>query len=510
MDRIYLGRFMRFLSKAFTGLFIASITLAIAVLALNSIRTAVQAKMDEEPRSRPQREQTFTVNVVEYTPQDIEPIMTVFGTVQSGRTLELRTTLGGQITFLADNFVEGGYVTAGQTLLRTDNSDETTAVERSQLELAVAQATVAEAEQTLIFTQRDFDVTEKQTNLQKQALVRQQDLVSRGVSTTAATESAEISAAAAEQSLLTKERAVSQAQADLAQAKNQLGLAQLANNEARRALEQTELEAEFSGVLSGVSAVSGGLVSANEQVGSLIDPNRLEIEFRVSNSQYAQLTDADSNLTGTPISAVLTAQNFRQEASGTITRESAIVEAGQTGRLLYARLENQDTALFKPGDFVTVNVTEPMLSDVAEIPNTAVDAGQMVLVLNDQNRLESKDVIVLRRQGNSVIIKAPDLVGLQIVSERTPLLGDGILVSPRDPNAPTERPARPTTPEAAQTTNAKDITLTDDRRAKLIAAVEANRRMPDEAKTRILNALQNETVPAQMVERIESRMGRGG
>ena len=51
------------------------------------------------------------------------------------------------------------------------------------------------------------------------------------------------------------------------------------------------------------------------------------------------------------------------------------------------------------------------------------------------------------------------------------------------------------------------VELTDERRAKLIAFVEGNQRMPSEAKERVLAQLSELQVPAQVIERIESRMG---
>ena len=51
------------------------------------------------------------------------------------------------------------------------------------------------------------------------------------------------------------------------------------------------------------------------------------------------------------------------------------------------------------------------------------------------------------------------------------------------------------------------VELTDERRAKLIAFVEGNQRMPTEAKERVLSQLAEPQVPARVVERIESRMG---
>ena len=51
------------------------------------------------------------------------------------------------------------------------------------------------------------------------------------------------------------------------------------------------------------------------------------------------------------------------------------------------------------------------------------------------------------------------------------------------------------------------LELSDERSARLIAFVEANQRMPAEAKDRVLSQLGEARVPARTVERLESRMG---
>ena len=118
-----------------------------------------------------------------------------------------------------------------------------------------------------------------------------------------------------------------------------------------------------------------------------------------------------------------------------------------------------------------------------------------MLVLGEENRLELAAVDVLRRQGDTVIVRSRDLIGKEIVSARSPLLGAGIKV----------RPLRSTdsgVPEAPAM-----VELTEERRAKLVAFVEGNKRMPAAAKKRVLAQLSKPQVPAKMVERIESRMG---
>ena len=66
----------------------------------------------------------------------------------------------------------------------------------------------------------------------------------------------------------------------------------------------------------------------------------------------------------------------------------------------------------------------------------------------------------------------------------------------------TERPGAADEPPAPP----EMIALDADRKAKLVNFVEASR-MPDEAKQRILSQLDAEEVPAETVNRIESRMG---
>jgi len=145
---------------------------------------------------------------------------------------------------------------------------------------------------------------------------------------------------------------------------------------------------------------------------------------------------------------------------------------------------------------VTVKVIEPALENVVRLPAAAIDARGEVLVLGTDNRLEARAVTLLRRQGDHVLVRG-DILGREVVAARSPLLGAGIAVNPLR-SGPAADPA-PTTPEM--------IELTEDRRAKLVAFIEGNKRMPQEAKERVLSRLSAPKVPAKMVNRIESRMG---
>jgi hypothetical protein len=172
------------------------------------------------------------------------------------------------------------------------------------------------------------------------------------------------------------------------------------------------------------------------------------------------------------------------------------VGEGQTGRQIFARL---DTARgFKPGDFVTVAIKEPEIDNVVRLPSTALAADGTVLVLGQNDRLQPLPVTLVRRQGDDILVRGEGLDGREVVRERSPLLGEGIKVRPLRQSQDGSQ-AAPAEPEMLE--------LSEERRARLVAFVEGNSAMPDEIKSSILARLQQPRVPAQMVERLESRMG---
>ena len=294
---------------------------------------------------------------------------------------------------------------------------------------------------------------------------------------------------------MSRRQALATAEARIDQARTVRTRAEIAVEQAERTLAETEIRARFAGTLSAVTLVEGGLVSTNEVLAQLVDPEALEVGFRLSTAQHARLLDADGRLIGLPVEVVLDVAGLSLSAPGVIDRESAIVGDGQTGRLVYARIDRP--AGLRPGDFVTVRIAEPALTDVAVLPAAALGPNATVLALGEGDRLDEVPVTLERRQGDTVLVRA-DLDGRRIVAERTPLLGAGLKVRPIAPES-AEDPAVAAEPQM--------LVLDPDRRARLVAFVEGNSFIPGDVKTRILAQLANDEVPAQVVERLESRMG---
>ncbi len=487
---------MRFLTRSLMGLFLMSLTFGLLAYAGSGIYSAVQERISAEPRSRPARERVTSVNVIAYEPSQIAPEFSTFGEVVSRRSLDLRAPSAGTILKVSDNLVEGGSVTAGEVLLEIDPTDAQSPLDIAGADLSEAEAELRDATRALALAEDSLKGAQDQADLRMRALTRQQDLAARGVGTAAAVEAAELSASSAAQSVLSQRQALASAQSRIERAETALSRRQIALAEAERDVTDTKLIAEFDGVLADVAVIAGGTLSANEKIAQLIDPSALEVAFRISTAQYARLLDQAGVLRPATVRVSLDVSGFDTIAETQISRASASVGEGQTGRLLFAPMTNMPS--FRPGDFVTATVVEPAMNRVALLPASAVDAAGGVLLLGEGDRLEYASVEVLRRQGDDVIVQARGLAGRELVAERSPLLGAGIRISPLRP-APEGGAPAPEAPSA--------IALDDERRAKLIAFVEANTRMPAEVRERLLGQLNQPEVPIRVVERLEGRMG---
>lgn len=488
---------MRFLTRSLIALFLMALSFAALGYSGYTLVAAMQSRA-EAPANWPQagRERVFTVRTLNVTAEEVTPVLATFGEIRTRRSLELRAPVGGQVLEVAPGFEEGAQVEQGQLLFRIDPADAEAALALVRSDMARAEAELRDADRALILAAEDVAAAQDQLDLRVRALERRQDLATRGVSTEAALEEVELAASSARQSLVGRRQAEAQAEARYDQAQTALEREAISLAEAERRLADTRVYASFSGTLADVSISEGRLVSTNEELGRIIDPDSLEVSVRVSTAQYLRLLDESGALRNSDAEVALEVAGFEITSPGRLMRASATVEQGQSGRRLFVDLSAPRG--FRPGDFVTVRLQEPALSGVALLPSMAVTPANTVFAINAENRLEAIPVTVLRRQGDSVIVEASAIEGREIVREIGPSLGSGILV----------RPQRDENTDDGLADDSEMVQLDPDRRARLIAQVEGNTRMPAEMRARMLAQLSEADVPVSTVDRLENGGGR--
>jgi multidrug efflux pump subunit AcrA (membrane-fusion protein) len=486
---------MRFLTRSLVALIFLALSLGLLGFGAWTIQSTLAERAERQSRPAIARERVVAARVVAIVPGERAPVLAAFGEVRARATLDLRAPQAGRVAWLAPGFETGGAVRAGEVLIRLDPSDAQAALDLARTDLARAEIDARDALRLRDLAGLDRIEAQAQVDLRSRALERRQNLASRGVGAEAAVEEAELALAAARASAIARATAEAQAETRAETAAAQLDRARIALAEAERRLAETEIIAAFDGILSDVAAAAGGTVAPNERLARLIDPAALEVSFRLSTGQYLRLLDEAGDLLPVTGEAALELGGLAIASPIRIARSSPAVGDGQSGRLVFADLLAPRG--FRPGDFVTVRLTEPVLPDVALLPASAVDGDGGVLLLTEGDRLVAASVEVLRRQGDEVLVRAADLAGREVVAVRNPLLGEGIRIRPqRDARA-----AVPVEPEMVQ--------LDPERRAALVARIEQNTMMPEAVRTRILAQLEQERVPAQLLERLEAG-GRGG
>ena len=475
---------MRFLRQGLLGLFLLSVTAGFLGYAGQVLRDAVEARMTRDGGAPVRDERVFAVRTVTPEAETISPTLDAFGRIESRRSLDIRARVGGEITELAPAFVEGGQVRAGEFLARIDQADAEAARDRARADLTDARQEAREADRALELARDELAARRDQAALRERALQRQRDLEERGVGTLAAVESAEFTLAQARQAVLASRQALALAEARVDQAATATTRAELALDEAERRLAETRITARFSGRLSEVAVVEGGVVTSGERLARLVDGGALEVAFRVSTEQYARLLDAAGALRPLPVTVTLDSGETEIRATGEIAREAAALAEGESGRRIFAALD--PAPALKPGDFVGVRVAEPPRDGLVRIPASALGGDGAVLAVTADDRLEILPVTLVRRQGNAVLLEAANVAGREIVTERSPALGPGLKVRRLN------REVR------------ESLSLGPERRARLRAQVEADTTLPEGERARLLADLSRPRVPARTVERIEA------
>ena len=492
---------MRFLFRAFGGLLLSVLAVALLGMASVKLKNAFSERAEGSFKTKYGKERTYTAYVERFESTQINPIITAYGEAKSWRSLELRAANSGRLMFLSENFREGGTVSVGEILFKIDPREADDNVKVAEVNLLEASAEYREAKIAHSLIESDLSYSKEQLKLRQIALARQKSLYESGIVTTADLENTELLLSNAYQAVSTKKKLLSQGSARITRAKISVTRAEISLEQARRQLLDSEYRAPFSGIISKVSVVPGRLLNKNEQLGILIDTKALEVGFQVSNSEFARMVDNDGAVIPLAIKAIKDVQENPLTLSGTVQRVGAKVATGTAGRQVFASLEGNRSGMIRAGDFLVVKIEESPLKNIAVIPSAAVDSDDKLLLLGENDRLEELKVKILRRQADKIIVSAVPF-GREYVIDRPPYLDVGLRVKPIRSGELQDLSSQ------SDTKNNKDdmVELSEEERAAFIELVIGNDRMPKEVKASILKQLEENEVPLSMVKRFKSRM----
>ncbi len=423
---------MRFLGRGLLGL--AFFTIAAALVALAGSRFVQSLREDAAAPQGERAERVYAVSVGLLERVTAQPVIRTHGVIESWRTLTLRAGASGRVLETAPAFRDGARARAGEMLLRIDDADYALRLADAEAVVDEARADAREARQGVRSAELERAAAETRRALRAATLERQRGLAERGVSASVSVEEAELALAAAEQEVASRAQAERAAVLRVERADLAIRRAELARDEARRALAETELRAPFDGLVSAADASEGDLLAVNQEVGALIDPAALEVAFTLSVEEFARLIGPDGRPHPAEVRVALGAGSQAVRVRGAVDRTDAVVADGAAGRRVFARLEAGSDTPLRPGDFVTVEIVEPPLRDVAVIEAAAATQDGRIYVLDADDRLRETRVTILRREGDRLIVGGAPF-GARYVTRRAQFLAPGLRARPEASDA---------------------------------------------------------------------------
>ena len=491
---------MNFLLRSFLGLIILSITLGFLIFGSLVLIEALKKRSEKSDNRRFQKERVFAVNVETLNKQIASPKILSYGEIYSKRMLEIRPLVSGRLDYVSEKFVEGGYVKSGDILFRLNQKDYLNELEIAEIDLEDTKAQLSEAISKLDYANLEFEVSESQLNLRKNALDRQTQLAESGLITSSQLENTQLAYSSTKQQFLNKQNLVKSSKNAIDKLKIQLKRRSISIDKAKRNLDETEIKAPFDGIIASVNILPGSVINKNEKLGTLLDPNSLEVMFNLSANEFARVIDKDGKLLNLDITAYLKLSNNKIPFSGKIERINPEIMNIGSGRKLFASINLGENKTLRPGDFVVLEIKEPSLKNITVLPSSAVTIDGKIFILEEDNRLKEIEVTILRRQGNEVIVSGAP-TDKEYVMQRSPQLGNGLKIKPL------RKKDREISNSVNLSKNNELVTISPEKQKKLINILDKLDRMPKSVKDRLYEEINSGKIKAKTLKRLEKNMG---
>lgn len=374
-------------------------------------------------------ERIRTVDITKAVVQDVQPTLTLYGQVAAGRTVDLRLLVGGEVTRIAENLVEGGKVARDAPLVTVDRFEYEGALVRARTELAEAEARIAETEAKVALERAAQKRAVEQREIAGREVDRLATLLGRGATSDATLDASRSRLAGAESAVELRANQIRVLEAQLDRERASLDRLRWNVQKAERDIRNTTLFAPYEGLLSNVAAEVGRLVNVNDRVATLVDLDRFEVRFSLSDAQYGRLVAGGRRLEGQAVEVEWHGGGSVLQAKGVIDRISPVVAAATGGFDVFARLERSPaTEKMRPGAFVTVRTADVVYDDVVRLPQSAVHPGSRIFAVGDDNRLIEIPVTVAGFDGDARLVRGEVKEGMRIMASRLPDAGPGVLV----------------------------------------------------------------------------------
>ena len=332
------------------------------------------------------------------TPKDFQIQIGSNGTTTPLTQTVLTAEVGGEVIYRSKKFSEGSSVIEGEILAKIDDTDLQLQYKNALLQLANAEV------------QHSLQLAEAE--IAKEAWEK----IGDGVAS----------------DLTLKKPQLKQAEALLEVAKAQV-------SSAKNKLNKTEIVAPYAGRIQNVNIDLGTTIIPGQPVGALYTSSEIEVTLAVKDNDLQFLSiPMDGRKLDPSEQALVEIGSFykgkNQTWIGRLERVDGVIDPVTRMINLIAVFKNDFIETDKPnlpiGLFVEAQIDGIILKDIFSIPVNAVSENNEVYIVNNDNELVLRQLSILKKYSDFVIVKDGLKAGERIVTSKLSTASNGIKVNP--------------------------------------------------------------------------------
>lgn len=332
------------------------------------------------------------------TPKDFQIQISSNGTTTPLTQTVLTAEVGGEVIYRSKKFSEGSSVIEGEILAKIDDTDLQLQYKNALLQLANAEV------------QHSLQLAEAE--VAKEAWEK----IGDGVAS----------------DLTLKKPQLKQAEALLEVAKAQV-------SSAEKKLNKTEIVAPYAGRIQSVNIDLGTTIIPGQPVGALYTSSEIEVTLAVKDNDLQFLSiPMDGRKLDPSEQALVEIRSFykgkNQTWIGRLERVDGVIDPVTRMINLIAVFKNDFIETDKPnlpiGLFVEAHIDGIILKDIYSIPVNAISENNEVYIVNNDNELVLRQLSILKKYSDFVIVKDGLKAGERIVTSKLSTASNGIKVNP--------------------------------------------------------------------------------
>ena len=317
-----------------------------------------------------------TVDVAEVVMEKVRIPVLAQGTVSPMQQTTLQAEVRGRVLEVSENFNVGGFVTEGEVLLRIDPRDYQTSLLRAQAALESAESNLAQERGRAEVALREWQKLPKGSQRSDEA----RDLYLR--------------------------------KPQLEQAEAQLLAARADLDTARDNLNRTVIRAPYDALISAKHSDLGQFVNAGSPLAEVVGVAVAEVRLPIPQGKlpYLELPDLTGSDSGALIDLYIESSGARRHWSARLHRTEGVFDERSRVLFTVARV-NDPYSLKDPcreplriGTFVNASIQGRAFDNIVVLPRYLLRAGNELWVIDQDNRLRSRQVGILRTGGDMIFV----------------------------------------------------------------------------------------------------------